>query len=662
MRTANNVGQPVGGVGRTLVSQGFVDGAGNPGIVALSPKIEGIENVSFNDFTMGVDITGVEQANNTYQASENFSKSVGRHLLKFGAGVHFDQVNIKPDAMYNGSFLFQGTETGSDFADFLLGIASSYAQGDSRGFYLRNNYAGVYAQDSWQARRNLTITYGLRWDLLPPWREKYNQLQTLVRGQQSVVYPGAPEGLVFPGDPGIPETLAPVKHTNFAPRVGLAYSPDARTSVRAGYGLYYTAFEGLSAGIMSANPPYGYDYDSFAPPLFATPFITAASGQDVGQRFPEPIPAAGASARNPNSSIDWSQYMPITGVPAFFHRNVTPYSESYTLSLEREVARGTLLRASYVGTQAHHLLVLISANPGNPELCLSLSRPENVMPGTATCGPFGESGTYTTRSGKTIQGTRGPFDGNFAAVTSQKTIGNSNYNALEVTIRHSGPELEAQVGYTFGKSLDQSSSLSEAVNPLNPRLSKALSAFDMRHNFVASYDWKLPFAKLLPRRGAWTGGWSLSGIARFSTGLPVTLYNNNDTSLLGTIPNGINNNGVDTPDYTPGVLALNSDPRNGRPAFNTALFRLPDVGREGTAARRFFSGPGMANFDVAMHKSIRMTESRAIELRFEAFNVLNHAQFFGAASVNGNISSAGFGNVISANPPRRVQVAAKFRF
>ena len=100
--------------------------------------------------------------------------------------------------MYNGSFLFQGTETGSDFADFLLGIASSYAQGDSRGFYLRNNYAGLYAQDSWQARRNLTITYGLRWDLLPPWREKYNQLQTLVRGQQSVVYPGAPEGLVSP--------------------------------------------------------------------------------------------------------------------------------------------------------------------------------------------------------------------------------------------------------------------------------------------------------------------------------------------------------------------------------------------------------------------------------------------------------------------------------
>ena len=118
---------------------------------------------------------------------------------------------------------------------------------------------------------------------------------------------------------------------------------------------------------------------------------------------------------------------------------MTPYSESYTLSVEREVARDTVLTASYIGTQAHHLLVLISANPGDPALCLSLSRPENVMPGTATCGPFGESGTYTTRSGQVIQGTRGPFDANFAAITYQKTIGNSNYNALEVSLRHAEP-------------------------------------------------------------------------------------------------------------------------------------------------------------------------------------------------------------------------------
>ena len=106
--------------------------------------------------------------------------------------------------------------------------------------------------------------------------------------------------------------------------------------------MFYTAFEGLSAGIMSANPPYGYDYTSLAPPLFSDPFVTAGSGQDVGQRFPEPIPAFGASASNPNTSVDWSQYLPITGVPSFFYKNVSPYSANYTLSVERQVAGNTL--------------------------------------------------------------------------------------------------------------------------------------------------------------------------------------------------------------------------------------------------------------------------------------------------------------------------------
>ena len=654
MRTANNVGQPMGGVGPTLVSQGFVDSSGQPSIAALEPRIEGIENVAFNDFTIGVDTTGVVQANNTYQWSDNFSKVVGKHTLKFGAGIHLDQVNINPNADYNGSFLFQGTETGSDFADFLLGIASSYVQADSRAFYLRNRYAGLFAQDTWHLHPKLTLNYGLRWDLLPPWSEKYNQMQTLVPGEQSVVYPGAPVGLVFPGDPGVPNTLAPASHTNFAPRVGLAYSPDAKTGIRASYGVFYTAFEGLSAGIMSANPPYGYSYDSAAPPLFGTPFVTASSGQNMGQPFPVPIPAFGASAANPNSSLDWSQYLPITGVPSFFHRNVTPYSESYTIAVEREVAGNTILSASYAGTQAHRLLVLISANPGDAALCLALSQPQDVMPGTPTCGPFGESGTYTTPSGQTVQGTRGPFSAQFAAVTYQKTIGNSAYNALDVSLRHTGRSLDLQLSYSYGKSLDESSSLAEAVNPLNPSLSRALSAFDMRQNLVASYDWKLPLGKMK--------GWLLSGVTRFTTGLPVTLFNNTDTSLLGTIPNGINNDGVDTPDYAPGNLAVNTDPRNGRPAFNTSLFSLPSLGQIGTAARRFFYGPGMANFDMALHKAVQLAETRSIELRIEAFNVFNHAQFFGPAAVDGNITSASFGQIVSAQAPREVQLAARFRF
>jgi len=675
LRDANNVGQPQGGVGPSLASQGFVDGSGNASIYALAPQIEGIENVSFNDFTLGVDTTGLKEANSTFEVAENFSKVIGTHVLKVGAGIHIDQVNINPDATFNGAFSFTGAETGSDFADFLLGVPSSYAQGDSLAFYLRDEYAGLYAQDSWRVRPRLTLNYGLRWDMLPPWREKYNQLQTLVLGEQSRVYPGAPPGLVFPGDPGIPTTLAPTKYTNFAPRVGLAYSPNYQggwlgkilgspgsTSVRAGYGLYYTAFEGLSAGIMSANPPYGYDYTSLAPPLFTNPFVTAANGQNVGQRFPEPIPAFGASAANPDSSVDWSQYLPITGVPSFYYKNVPPYSASYTLSLERQIAPHTLLSVTYVGSQAHHLLVLISANPGDPAQCLSVSQPDQIMPGTATCGPFGEGGTYVTSSGRVIQGTRGPFSSQFDAITYQKTLGNSHYNALEINLRHHQGPLELLVGYTYGKSLDLSSSLAEPVNPVNPSLSKAVSAFDMRHNFVASYKYELPIGHLIRHRNRLTEGWSFTGITRFSTGFPVTLFNNNDTSLLGTIPNGINNNGVDTPDVSPGNLEINTNPRNGRPAFNTSLFSLPALGQMGTAPRRLFYGPGIANSDLALLKSLPLTESKSFQFRVEAFNVVNHAQFYGAAAVSGNISSPSFGRVVSATDPRLLQVAVKFYF
>jgi hypothetical protein len=674
LRFANQVGQPVGGVGTKLSEQGFVEGPGTLGIVPLDPKIEGIENVALNSFTFGVDTTGLGQVNNLYQVTDNFSKATGKHLLKMGGGFHFDEVDVNPDAVYNGSFQFTGSETGSDFADFLLGVASYYRQGDSANFYLRDKYLGLYGQDSWRAKPNLTLNYGLRWDVLPPWYEKYNQLQTLFPGQQSLVYPGAPEGLVFPGDSGIPRTLAPTKYTNFAPRFGLAYSPSFRdgwlgkilggpgkTSLRAGYGMFYTAFEGLSASIMSANPPYGYDYNSSTSPLFATPFVAAATGESLGQPFPSPIVAYGASAGKPNTTVDWSKYEPITGVPSFFPRNVPPYSESHSLSLERELGPNTVFSLSYVGSEAHHLLVLTSANPGNPALCLSLNQPNDVMPGTPTCGPFSEGGIFTRANGQTVK-VRAPFSARFDAVTYQKTIANSSYEALEAGLRHNSKAIEVMAGYTYAKSLDDSSSLAEPLNPLYPGLTKALSAFDMRHNFVASYRYNLPAERRLRRLNRWTEGWSLSGITRFSTGLPVTLYNNNDTSLLGTIPNGINNNGVDTPNFTSGNLMVNTDPRNGRPAFNTSLFGLPPLGTIGTAARRFFYGPGIVNFDLALLKDLRFTESKMLQFRLEAFNAFNHAQFYGAAAVNGNISSAAFGQVVGAAPPRLLQLAAKFYF
>ena len=321
-----------------------------------------------------------------------------------------------------------------------------------------------------------------------------------------------------------------------------------------------------------------------------------------------------------------------------------------------------MVTASYVGNESHHLLTLVEANPGDPALCLSVSQPSQVAPGSPTCGPFGESNTYVTASGKTIAGTRPVFGSNFGSVDWLTTIGNSNYNAMQVSLRHMSHGLELQAGYTYGKSMDNSSSIAEQLDPYNYHATYAPSAFDLKHNFVVSYRYNLPFEKLLGAKNRWTQGWILSGITRYSTGFPVTFTNASDNSLLGTQPDGVNGYGVDLPDATRGPLQLNHNPRNGQPYFNTSLFSLQPLGQLGSAARRSFYGPGMQNFDIALLKSVSLGESLALQVRLETFNTFNHAQFFGPTSVVGEITSSDFGQVVNATAPRLVQLATKFTF
>ncbi|HUE03096.1 MAG TPA: carboxypeptidase regulatory-like domain-containing protein [Bryobacteraceae bacterium] len=225
VRDSNNVGTPEGTVGTSLASQGFVTADGAPSILAQRPKIVGVENVTFNSFVIGSTVTGLDQIDNTYEVRDNFSRIIGAHTLKAGGELLLSQVNAAADVQSNGTFAFVGSETGVDFADFLLGVSSFYKQGDAQPFYMRNHYGAIFAQDSWRVRPHLTLNYGLRWDVLMPWYEKYNQIQTLIPGEQSVVYPGAPTGLVFPGDPGVARSLAPVRWDDFSPRLGLAWSP-----------------------------------------------------------------------------------------------------------------------------------------------------------------------------------------------------------------------------------------------------------------------------------------------------------------------------------------------------------------------------------------------------------------------------------------------------
>ncbi len=661
-RDANDLGQPAGGLGVSLASQGFVTGAGTSGIVPLAPQTQGVENVFFNNFTIGSDPDRFNQVNNNFELSDNFSRVAGTHTFKFGGQVDYDQINTHPFADLNGSFNFYGTETGLDFADFLLGVASQYTQNDLRPFYGRNKYVGLYAQDSWRVTHTLTLNYGLRWDRMEPWYEKYNNNITLVPGEQSVVFPTAPTGIVYPGDPGIQRTLAPPGNRDFAPRLGLAYAPDSKTSIRAGFGIFYATIQGETLGLISDNAPYGFTYTSPAPPLFVTPFVDAASGNDEGQRFPAQLAPLNVSKNNPDTTLDFSQFEPISATPGYKPANRIPYTESYNISLQRQTGAHTLVTLSYVGNQAHHLLVLEAANPGNAALCLSLSQPSEVAPGSATCGPFGESSTYTSASGTVINGTRGPLGPAFGSVSYQTTIGNSNFNALEVGLRHTSGPGQLFVSYTYSKSIDQASNLGEQVDPFNPNLTRGLSSFDMRQDLVASYTYKLPLDHIFRGGKRWGRDWSISGITRYSTGLPVTFYNYEDTSLLGTQGNGINNLAVDELQYTQGPLDLNHNPRNGNSYFNPSLFSLPPLGSVGNSGRRLFSGPGIDNYDLTLEKNFRVAESKSLQLRIEAFNAFNHAQFYGPSSVDGNISSATFGNVVSAAAPRLLQAALKMVF
>ena len=665
LRDANVIGQPRGGLGVSLAEQGFTTGVGTPGIVALAPQFEGVENITFPTFVMGVPITNETQINNTFYVADGLTRVLGKHTVKVGAQFHLDQVNEHPNGTFNGTFNIDGTETGEAYADFLLGTPSNYTQSSGQPFYLRNHYVGIYGQDSWRVRDGLTLNVGLRWDVIEPWSEKYNQLQTYVAGAQSVLYPGAPAGLLVAGDPGVPATLAPTRYGNVAPRVGVAYVPHARSrvgklllgeggasSVRASYGMFYTAFPGLSAGIMYAVPPFGYNYLSPAPPLLQTPFITAATGVDNGQRFPFAFPPHTVSAGHPDGSVNWANLTPISADPYFNVANRAPYLESYVLSVQREIRRSTVLTVSYAGNQGRRLLSLVPANLGDPALCLALTG----------CGPFGEDGTYGNAAGATVQGTRVGQGSAYGENTADSSLAHSSYNALEATVKYQRGGTSVLLSYTYGKSLDQGSNLGEELDPLDPRHSHAISAYDLRHDVVVTYSVALPVARVFGRRNRATEDWTVSGTTRYATGLPVTLTDNSDLSLLGSLGNGANNLLLDTPRFTPGDLRINRDGRNGRAEFNTALFAEETRGQLGNAKRRSFYGPGIDNYDVTLQKSVRLRDARTLALRVEAFNVFNHAQFFGPAAVDGQIEDPNFGAIASAAPPRLVQVAARLTF
>jgi hypothetical protein len=425
-----------------------------------------------------------------------------------------------------------------------------------------------------------------------------------------------------------------------------------------GAGIYYTSVEDLSQFLEVGDPPYGLYYGSANPPLLEAPYITRSDGLSVGQRFPFAFPSTNVSASNPDTTFPWAQVEPISYGFSFDHRNKLPYSEHYEVSLQRQAGANTVFTAAYVGNQAHRLLTSIEANPANQALCLFLSNPANLAPNSPVCGQYSETpsgGPYVTATGKVIPSVR-PLGPLFDTNPYVSTVANSSYNSLQLSVNHTSGALTFLAGYTYSKCMDNASGLQDSTYPFDPRRSIALCNFDLTHNFVFSYNWLMPFDRWVS--SGWArkvlGGWSLSGITNFATGLPITLTENDDNALVGAfaVP-------VDVPNFAGGKVLGDTNPRHGNPYFNTSLFTNEQLGVLGNARRRFFHGPGLNNFNMALLKTVNFSEAKQLQFRAEAFNIFNHAQFL---NPTGEINSSSFGIVTGARDPRIMQLALKFLF
>ncbi|MGZ4733397.1 MAG: outer membrane beta-barrel protein, partial [Terriglobales bacterium] len=390
------------------------------------------------------------------------------------------------------------------------------------------------------------------------------------------------------------------------------------------------------------------------PVYLEEPYKSRLNDNDPGQRFPFTIPPAGATGI-------WPQYLPVSGAPTYKLTNKLPYAEHFNLTIQRQISNSAVLSVGYVGTRGHHLLSTIESNPGSAAVCLDVRAALGPALG---CGPGGEDGIYDLPGGQTVNGTRpysvtsgrelanGTLD--FSSNSWEATIANSAYDALQVSLDKKVGAFRFLAAYTWSKSFDNSSGFFDAVNPFNPQISRSLSAFDLTHNFVISYSYDLPSPKSLHGfAGKMLSGWDISGITRFTTGLPISLSEGDDASLCGC-------NGVDVPNYNGGAIHfLNPRDSGSHQYFTTDAFSAETLGVAGNANRRFFHGPGLNNWDLALHKNTKITETFLVEFRAEFFNVFNHAQF---TNPSGAIDGSNFGQVTGARDGRIGQVALKFSF
>ena len=456
----------------------------NPiGITSNIPGRQGVPNISvLGGFIIGNNFEGeLPQAGNTFQFTDNFTKSLGKHTVKFGGDFRRQQFNQFYYFNINGDFTFLSdanlcgpanpnqscdspitNDVGFQdaYPDYFIGTANEYTQGAAQHQNDRNIGFYLFAQDSYKLKPNLTLSYGLRWELNTPYHDLGNRLQTFRPGQATQKYPcllnvnnpsnpsagiisaaagGStdcsetgpansvfPLGLVFPGDKGVPSGLTTTDYKDFAPRIGIAWSPGwtegwlakltggpGNSSIRVGYGLFYNPIEQLVLAQFSAEPPFGGSID-LSNPNFNTPFLLQDGTQNpnvFGPVLNQSPNTPCFQPTGPKGCVDWSAFRPILLFGEFDPHLKTQYADQYNLTIERQLSKSMVLRASYVGTQGHHLLAVHDENAGNIQTCLGLMNLANANPNAVltapggaqtSCGPFSADSSYFIPGGTVI--------------------------------------------------------------------------------------------------------------------------------------------------------------------------------------------------------------------------------------------------------------------